>query len=382
MVNARSAVLVLESGKVYKGCSIGRLGTVIGEVVFNTGMTGYQEVLTDPSYYGQIITFTYPELGNTGVNLSDTESKKLFARGLITKNLCKVPSNWRSEESLEKYLQSHNIICIYGLDTRSLTKYLRQFGSMNGAISTEIMDPQLLIQQIKLTGPMKGKDLVSQVTTQNVYLSNEKVANRWYFQSPVINLVQKVMCVVVIDFGVKTNILRRLHNFNCKTIVVPATTNIKTVLSYKPDGILLSNGPGDPSAVIYAVTTIKYLLRYSIPVFGICMGHQLLSIALGYGTYKLKFGHRGLNHPTGSYNKVYITSQNHSFAVSKKLQPEKYYLQTAHKNFNDSTIAGVSHTVLPFFSVQYHPEASPGPHDSDYLFAYFISSMYKYSLTK
>lgn len=383
MIQITPAVLVLADGNVYQGWSFGRLDTVIGEVVFNTGMTGYQEILTDPSYCGQIITFTYPELGNTGVNLTDIESNHSFAKGIVIKNICKFPSNWRNEKSLLEYLQMHNIMCIYGLDTRSLTKHLRKSGSMNGAISNEILNPSVLLPRVNSALSMEGADLVTKVTTPTPYSSYKQISikHQWYFLPIVNNKLKRSMRVIVIDFGVKINILRRLQDLNCETIVVPASTNIRVILSYKPDGILLSNGPGDPSAVVYGINTIKNLLQYSIPMFGICMGHQLLSIALGCNTYKLKFGHRGLNHPTGWFNKVHITSQNHGFAVGKDLSSSTI-MQMSHINFNDDTVAGLTHMQLPLFSVQYHPEASPGPHDSDYLFAYFVSMMYQYNLKK
>ena len=371
-------VLALEDGSIYQGWSYGKLNTVIGEVVFNTGMTGYQEILTDPSYYKQIIIFTYPELGNTGINLIDTESSGPHVKGIVVKNLCKLPSNWRSKGSLFEYLQLHNIMCIYGINTRKLTQHLRQLGSMNGAISNKKIDPEVLLQKVRSTFSMQGADLASNVTTKKIYSYNLQVSivNRWYFQSTTYNKNCKILKIAVIDFGLKTNILKRLQSFNCETIVVPATTPANIIMTYKPDGILLSNGPGDPSAVSYSIKTIQDLLSYNIPIFGICMGHQLLSIALGCNTYKLKFGHRGLNHPTGWSHKVQITSQNHGFAVNN--QHSSNTLKTLHVNLNDNTIAGLSHVKLPVFSVQYHPEASPGPHDTDYLFAYFISMIYQY----
>lgn len=374
MIEIKPAVLVLADGSIYRGWSCSELGTVIGEVVFNTGMTGYQEILTDPSYCGQIVTFTYPELGNTGINFTDRESVRPFVRGIVVKNLCKLPSSWRSRESLEEYLQLHGIMCIYGIDTRSLTKHIRKSGSMNAIISNEVTDIKVLLQKIKTALPMQGADLVTQVTTQSVYSAHQKLGNEWYFQPSINGKLGEALRVVVVDFGIKINILRRLQNLGCEAVVVPANTSAEMILSYGPDGVLLSNGPGDPSAVIYGVQTIKSLFQYSIPIFGICMGHQLLSIALGYDTYKLKFGHHGLNHPTGWSDRVQITSQNHGFAVnSKSLNNNGTCMK--HVNFNDNTIAGISHNVFPIFSVQYHPEASPGPHDSDYLFAYFVSVM-------
>ena len=369
-----SAVLVLEDGTSYKGWSLCKPNTIVGEVVFNTGMTGYQEILTDPSYYGQIVVFTYPELGNTGINLSDNESYQSRVKGLVAKNICIQPNNWRSTQSFIEYLNLHNIMNIYGLDTRALTQHLRKVGSMNGAISSEITNVKHLLQKIKSSSPMQGLDLIPKVTTNNIYSFNKKEDQQWYFRAS--NLTNKAntnkLRIIILDFGVKMNILRRLLNLNCEIIVVPAFTPVKTILNYKPDGILLSNGPGDPSAVLYGIQTVKSLLKFTIPIFGICMGHQLLGLALGCNTFKLKFGHRGLNHPVGLHDKVEITSQNHGFAISNKSLPTDI-LNIAHINFNDGTIAGISHKTLPIFSVQYHPEASPGPHDADYLFSYFTS---------
>lgn len=374
MIKPISAILVLEDGTSYKGWSFCKPGTVIGEVVFNTGMTGYQEILTDPSYYGQIVVFTYPELGNTGINLNDNESHQSRVKGLIAKNICKQPNNWRSTQSFTEYLSLHNIMNIYGLDTRTLTRHLRKVGSMNGAISSEITNVQHLLQKIKLCSSMQGLDLIPQVTTNSIYAFNKKEDQQWYFR--VLSLANRThinkLRIMILDFGVKTNILRRLLSLNCEIIVVPAFASIETILNYKPDGILLSNGPGDPAAVQYGIKTVKSLLKLTIPIFGICMGHQLLGLALGCNTFKLKFGHRGLNHPVGISDKVEITSQNHGFAISNKSLPIET-LNMTHINFNDDTIAGISHKILPIFSVQYHPEASPGPHDTDYLFLYFIS---------
>ena len=376
MRNPISAILVLEDGTSYQGWSFCKPNTVIGEVVFNTGMTGYQEILTDPSYYGQIVVFTYPELGNTGINLSDNESHQPCIKGLIAKNICIQPNNWRSTQSFTEYLNLHNIMNIYGLDTRALTQHLRKVGSMNGAISSETRNVNHLLQKIKLSSPMLGLDLIPQVTTNDIYSFNKKEDPQWYFR--VSNLTNKVYAnklrIIILDFGVKRNILRRLLNLNCEIIVVPASSSANTILNYKPDGILLSNGPGDPAAVLYGIQTIKSLLKFTIPIFGICMGHQLLGLALGCNTFKLKFGHRGLNHPVGVYSKVEITSQNHGFAISNKSIPIDM-INISHINFNDGTIAGISHKTLPIFSVQYHPEASPGPHDTDYLFLYFISTI-------
>ena len=376
MSQVRQAVLVLSDGTVYKGWSSSNPNTVSGEIVFNTGMTGYQEILTDPSYYGQIVTFTYPEIGNTGVNLLDIESNVSVVKAVIVKNLCYFPCSWRSNKSFVQYLNLHNIMCIHGLDTRLLTKHLRTYGSMNGVISNQAIDYNTLLQQSRSSVKIEDKDLVQQVTTSNTYQAKIEPSYLWYFYPLIYTKRHKIMKVVVIDFGVKTNILRRLHSLNCEVVVVPAYTTSKKILAYQPNGILLSNGPGNPSKIYYGINTIKELLNYTVPIFGICMGHQLLSIALGCNTYKLKFGHRGLNHPIGWMNKAHISSQNHGFAVNRK-SLTKNSITMLHVNFNDNTVAGISHRTLPIISVQYHPEASPGPHDSDYLFMYFLSIMYQ-----
>ena len=369
----RNALLVLADGTAYHGWSFGASGTTLGEVVFNTGMTGYQEVLTDPSYCGQIVTFTYPELGNTGVNPEDEESDRPYVKGAIARNICEVPSNWRSAQSLPDYLQDHNVIGIYGIDTRALTRKLRGFGSMNGAISTEILDPAQLLEKVQAAPKMSGLNLVKEVTTSSTYEWSESTPEIWEFNPAEVTPNTQTYTVVAIDFGVKRNILRRLASYGCRVIVVPANTPAAEILKHNPDGIFLSNGPGDPSAVSEGITTAKELLDAGKPMFGICMGHQILGLSLGAETYKLKFGHRGLNQPAGLSQKVEITSQNHGFAISgDSLHPE---VEVTHLNLNDQTIAGLRHKELPIFSVQYHPEASPGPHDADYLFENFVKAM-------
>ena len=376
--SAQPALLVLADGTAYPGFSFGALGTTIGEVVFNTGMTGYQEVLTDPSYSGQMVTFTYPELGNTGVNGDDEESDRPHVRGVIARNICQRPSNWRSSQSLPEYLTQHSVIGIYGIDTRSLTRKLRSSGAMNGAISTELLDPADLVLQVQAAPSMAGLNLVQAVTTNRTYEWTEQTEALWEFSDSAAKSSVKPpeFTVVALDFGIKRNILKRLASYGCRVIVVPADTSAEEILSHNPDGIFLSNGPGDPAAVIEGITTTRSLLDSGKPIFGICMGHQVLGLALGAETFKLKFGHRGLNHPAGLTQKIEITSQNHGFAI----EPDSLTLdrlEITHLNLNDRTVAGLKHKTLPIFSVQYHPEASPGPHDADYLFEQFVSTFRK-----
>lgn len=372
--DAKPALLVLADGTTYRGWSFGATGTAIGEVVFNTGMTGYQEVLTDPSYCGQIIVFTYPELGNTGVNPEDEESARPQVRGAIARNISSRPSNWRSTTSLPDYLKQHNIPGIYGIDTRALTRKIRVVGAMNGAISTEILDEVELLEQVLTAPSMKGLNLVREVTTSTVYEWCDPTTSVWEFNSSTQSTNGAPLTVVAIDFGIKRNILRRLASYGCRVIVVPANTSTEEILKYNPQGIFLSNGPGDPAAVD-GIQTIKELLNSNKPVFGICMGHQILGRALGAETFKLKFGHRGLNHPAGlEEQRVEITSQNHSFALDLDSLPGAE-VEITHLNLNDRTVAGLRHKSLPLFSVQYHPEASPGPHDADYLFEQFVQAM-------
>lgn len=376
LVSAQSALLVLADGTTYRGWSFGASGTVIGEVVFNTGMTGYQEVLTDPSYLGQIVTFTYPELGNTGVNPEDEESQRPQVRGAIARNICARPSNWRSTQSLSDYLKHHHIPGIYGIDTRALTRKIRTVGAMNGVISTEILDPAELRSRVEQAPSMAGLNLVKEVTTQTMYEWSEPTDRVWEFSPSLASseAAKPAYTVVAIDFGIKRNILRRLASYGCRVIVVPANTSAEEILKYNPDGIFLSNGPGDPAAVTEGVTTTRELLKANKPVFGICMGHQILGLSLGAETFKLKFGHRGLNQPAGlKQRQVEITSQNHGFAINPESLSDG--VEITHLNLNDQTVAGLKHKSLPFFSVQYHPEASPGPHDADYLFEQFIQQM-------
>ncbi|XGV95858.1 MAG: glutamine-hydrolyzing carbamoyl-phosphate synthase small subunit [Leptolyngbya sp. BL-A-14] len=368
------ALLVLADGTSYQGLSFGATGTTIGEVVFNTGMTGYQEVLTDPSYCGQIVTFTYPELGNTGVNPEDEESAQPQVRGTIARNVCFKPSNWRSTQSLPDYLKQHHILAIYGIDTRALTRKLRSAGAMNGAISTEILDPVELLSHVQDAPSMAGLNLVRDVSTKAVYEWSDATSATWEFGPVPESTGATPLTVVAIDFGIKRNILRRLASYGCRVIVVPANTPPEEILKHNPDGIFLSNGPGDPAAVSEGIATTKALLTSQKPIFGICMGHQILGLSLGAETFKLKFGHRGLNQPCGLHQQVEITSQNHGFAITAESLADAD-VEITHLNLNDRTVAGLRHKSLPLFSVQYHPEASPGPHDADYLFDRFVQSM-------
>lgn len=374
LVDAKPALLVLADGTTYHGWSFGAPGTTIGEVVFNTGITGYQEVLTDPSYCGQIVLFTYPELGNTGVNAEDEESSRPQVRGAIARNICAQPSNWRSTKSLPDYLKQHQIPGIYGIDTRALTRKIRSVGAINGGISTEILDAAELQEMVAAAPSMKGLNLVPEVTTKAIYEWSDPTASTWEFSPATKAGDAEPLTVVAIDFGVKRNILRRLASYGCRVIVVPAHTPAAEILKYNPAGIFLSNGPGDPAAVTEGIATTKELLNSEKPIFGICMGHQILGSALGAETFKLKFGHRGLNQPAGLKQKVEITSQNHSFAIDPDSLADTE-IEITHLNLNDSTVAGLRHKSLPLFSVQYHPEASPGPHDADYLFEQFVQLM-------
>ncbi|PSO65967.1 MAG: carbamoyl phosphate synthase small subunit [Cyanobacteria bacterium QH_2_48_84] len=373
---AKPALLVLADGTTYRGWSFGATGTAIGEVVFNTGMTGYQEVLTDPSYRGQIIIFTYPELGNTGVNPEDEESPQPHAKGVVARNICHRPSNWRSRDTLSNYLNQHNLPGIYGIDTRALTRKIRSAGAMNGGFSTEIQNAEQLLRQVQAAPGMMGLNLVREVTTQSVYEWSDPTDSIWEFRPAGDFSHAETLTVVAIDFGLKRNQLRRLASYGCRVVVVPANTSPEEISQYNPDGIFLSNGPGDPATVSEGIETTKELLKQGKPTFGICMGHQIMGLSLGGESFKLKFGHRGLNQPAGFQQKVEITSQNHGFAIhADSLSAD---VEITHLNLNDRTVAGLRHKSLPFFSVQYHPEASPGPHDADYLFEQFVKLMRKY----
>jgi len=349
-----AAILALEDGRYFVGTGFGAIGTTVGELVFNTSIIGYQEILTDPSYAGQIITLTYPEIGNYGTNDEDVESAKIHARGLVVKHLSRSFSSWRGQSSLENFLLRHNVVGINGVDTRAITRHIRDKGAMRCALSSQGHSAQELVKMACDSALMVGADFTADVTTSKPYK----------FGSGKFN-------VAVMDFGIKTNILKQLSHHDLALNVYPANTKAKEILRNKPDGIFLSNGPGDPAACQGIIEEVKEIIAGGLPIFGICLGHQLLSIALGAQTYKLKFGHRGGNQPVKDLltGKVEITCQNHGFAVDSSSMPDTMAL--THVNLNDKSVEGFTHRALPIFGVQYHPEASPGPHDSNYLFQRF-----------
>ena len=382
------AILALADGRYFEGLSFGAAGEAAGEVVFNTSMTGYQEILTDPSYEGQLVAMTYPQIGNVGVNLEDVESKRPYTRGFIVKDYTSRPSNWRATKPLHEYMDQHGIVGIQGIDTRSLVRHLRDHGSQEGIITTADADPADAIAKAKAAPGLVGRDLVKNVTCAAPYSWDEgdwelgegykkrpaaknprRGKNAASFQSPGF-------AVVAYDFGIKYNILRNLAESGCQVKVVPADTSAAAVLAMNPDGIFLSNGPGDPDAVPYARENVQKLIGKK-PIFGICLGHQIMGLALGGKTYKLKFGHHGGNQPVMDVTtrKVEITAQNHGFAVDA--DSLKGAVEVTHLNLNDNTVEGLAHRELPIFSVQYHPESSPGPHDANYLFQRFIKLMEK-----
>lgn len=366
----KSAILVLEDGTVFKGTAIGAEGAAVGEVVFNTSMTGYQEILTDPSYAEQIVTLTYPHIGNTGTNSEDEEAANIVAKGLVIRDLPLLASNFRNEETLSEYLSRHNILGIADIDTRKLTRILREKGAQNGCIlAGDDLNEEEALAKAKAFPGLKGMDLAKEVTTKEVY---EWTDGSWQLGKGFVTPSEKPYHVVAYDFGAKRNILRMLVDRGCKLTVVPAQTPASEVLAMNPDGVFLSNGPGDPEPCDYAIAAIKEILTTDIPVFGICLGHQLLGLASGASTLKMKFGHHGANHPVKDYdrNVVMITSQNHGFAIDEDNLPAN--IKVTHKSLFDGSIQGIHLTDKPAFSFQGHPEASPGPHDAAPLFDHFI----------
>jgi carbamoyl-phosphate synthase small subunit len=369
----KPAILALEDGSIFKGISIGSDGETIGEVVFNTAMTGYQEILTDPSYAKQIVTLTYPHIGNTGVNAEDVESSKIWSAGLVIRDLPLFASSWRSEKSLDEYLKENNIVAIADIDTRRLTRILREKGAQSGCIlaGDDVTEAQAIAAAKSFSG-LKGVDLAKEVTCTE---SSSWTESEWSLTSGYAQQKETEFHVVAYDFGVKYNILRMLAERGCKLTVVPAQTSAKDVLAMSPDGVFLSNGPGDPEPCDYAIDAIQELLKSGIPIFGICLGHQLLALASGAKTEKMKFGHHGANHPVQCLGDqtVMITSQNHGFAVDESSLPD--CLEATHKSLFDGSLQGIKRTDVPAFSFQGHPEASPGPHDVAPLFNQFVELM-------
>ncbi len=366
------ALLALADGRVFRGEACGAAGEGAGEVVFNTAMTGYQEILTDPSYRGQIVCMTYPLIGNYGINPEDVESRRPWVNGFIVKEACPFPSNWRGRRTLDDYMKEHDIVGIQGIDTRALTRHLRDLGAQEGIISTVEVDPSRLVERARRLPGLVGRDLVSEVTVAEPqgWSQGEWDLKRGYIAPPPPRF-----SVVALDSGIKQNILRCLAGLGCAVEILPAGTPAAAVLERKPDGVFLSNGPGDPEAVPYLIETVRGLIGKA-PIFGICLGNQILGLAFGGSTYKLKFGHNGANHPVQDLftGRVEITAQNHGFAVDPK-SVAKLGLEETHVNLNDGTSEGMRHRELPVFSVQYHPEASPGPHDAHYLFTRFVDMM-------
>jgi len=352
------AILALENGAVFTGEAFGAAGEMWGEVVFNTGMTGYQEVLTDPSYCGQIVVMTYPLIGNYGIMKEDFESGRSYVRGFVVREECKRPSNWRLSGTIDSFLKKENVIGLAGIDTRALTRRLRSFGTMRGVISTGTTDVRALVKKARSCPHLTGQELVPTVATTEIY-----------------TLPGNGRRVVLMDFGAKLNIIRCLRERGCEVVVAPPNTPAGDILALDPEGIVLSNGPGDPTDVPYAIETVRALAGQK-PIMGICLGHQILALALGAKTYKMKFGHRGANHPVKDLEtgRVYISSHNHGFSVDEESM-KGLDIYVSHRNLNDGAVEGLKHKFLPVFSVQYHPEASPGPKDSEYIFDHFLELM-------
>jgi carbamoyl-phosphate synthase small subunit len=373
------AILALEDGRIFRGHGYGSLGECQGEVVFNTSLTGYQEIATDPSYAGQIVVLTNPQIGNYGTNLADNESAKPYIEGLIVREFSPISSNWRSEQVTDEYMERYSVPVLAEIDTRALVRHLRTNGVMRGVISTNVTDPDALVAKARAIRKMDGTDLARVVSTKSLYTFDAD-DSRNQTGEPLLGLdsndeFRKRLHVVAYDFGIKHNILRMLTRESCRVTVVPAETTAQDVLDLKPDGVFLSNGPGDPEPVDYAVKAIRDMMG-RVPVFGICLGHQLCGLALGGKTYKLKFGHHGANHPVrnNATGKIEITAHNHNFAVDPD-SINANEVELTHVDLNDQTLEGLRHKTLPLFSVQYHPEAAPGPHDSHYLFHDFRQMM-------
>ncbi|MDA0292140.1 MAG: glutamine-hydrolyzing carbamoyl-phosphate synthase small subunit [Cyanobacteria bacterium] len=367
------ALLVLADGIVLRGRGFGACGTAIGEVVFNTGMSGYQEVLTDPSYSGQLVTFTYPEFGNTGVNNSDMESNRPAVQAVISREISPLASNWRANSTLPDWLKLHGVVGLCNVDTRALVRHLREGGAINGAVSNDGTTAANLLQMVRSAPSMTGLNLAARVSTATAY--------KWH-QPTDVEFDQRLKAqpsqpyrVVAIDFGIKRAILERLASHGCELVVLPATSNLEQVLEQAPEGVFLSNGPGDPAAVHGGIELTRGLLeQHHLPIFGICLGHQILGLALGAKSFKLGYGHRGLNHPCGANGLVEITSQNHGFALEAS-SLDSSLIKITHHNLNDGTVAAIELLHKPVFGVQYHPEASPGPHDADHHFSKFVALM-------
>ncbi|BDE17649.1 carbamoyl-phosphate synthase arginine-specific small subunit (chloroplast) [Galdieria partita] len=387
----KKSILLLADGTIFKGWSYNQNFTCFGEIVFNTGMTGYQEIITDPSYYGQITILTYPEIGNTGFNIEDNESKSIKSYALIIKNFCLFSSNWRMQTSMLDYINHLKLPVLFGFDTRSLAKYIRSKGAMNGCISNEEFDISSLANKLKQKPKMKGLNLIQYLNNTKNYKWNnlgETFLNshRMYYyannENKNVNIESEknkynLLKICVIDLGTKFNILRNFDRKDCFLKVFKNNINIEDLKYENPDGIVLSNGPGDPLALNNEIQLVKEIIKLNKPILGICMGHQLLNIVFGCKTFKMKFGHRAINHPCGLYLKVKITSQNHGFSVDE-ISIDKNSIHINNWNFNDNTIAGMSHKILPIFSIQYHPEGAPGPHDTDDIFIKFVNILQSY----